>query len=76
MSGKIMSRITPKVCINVLEVFIKLSWYVGWIARDHEDWVRSNQMIHMLARRTNAKLVFGHDREIFFSYKHAPEFYL
>ncbi|KAK0115117.1 hypothetical protein ONS96_013587 [Cadophora gregata f. sp. sojae] len=47
----------------------------GWQARDHDDRIHSNQMIHMLARRTNAKLVFGHDKETFFSYKHAPEFY-
>jgi len=48
---------------------------IGWQARDHDDWIHSNQMIHMLARRTKAKLVFGHDKENFFSYKHAPEFY-
>jgi glyoxylase-like metal-dependent hydrolase (beta-lactamase superfamily II) len=36
----------------------------GWLARDHDDWVRSNQMIKMLARRTNAKVVFGHDKEV------------
>jgi len=36
----------------------------GWLARDHDDWVRSNQMIHMLARRTNAKVVLGHDKEV------------
>lgn len=63
----------------------------GWLARDHDDWVRSNQMIHALARRTNAKLVFGHDREVrvnknytcsfinmrqqFFKFNHAPESY-
>ncbi len=47
----------------------------GWLARDHDDWIRSNQMIHMLAKRTNAKLVFGHDRETLFSYKLAPEYY-
>lgn len=41
----------------------------GWLARDHDDWVRSNQMIHMLAKRTNAKLVFGHDKECLESYK-------
>jgi glyoxylase-like metal-dependent hydrolase (beta-lactamase superfamily II) len=38
----------------------------GWLARDHDDWVRSNQMIHMLARRTNAKVVLGHDKEVCF----------
>ncbi|KAH9216783.1 beta-lactamase-like protein [Leptodontidium sp. 2 PMI_412] len=48
----------------------------GWQVRDHDDWIHSNQKIHMLARRTDAKLVFGHDKETFFSYKHAPEFYM
>ncbi|OCK83822.1 Metallo-hydrolase/oxidoreductase [Lepidopterella palustris CBS 459.81] len=32
----------------------------GWLAREHDDWVRSNQMIHMLQRRTGARMVFGH----------------
>jgi hypothetical protein len=29
----------------------------------------------MLARRTKAKLVFGHDKETFFSFKHALGYY-
>ncbi|TAQ89398.1 hypothetical protein B7494_g2252 [Chlorociboria aeruginascens] len=41
----------------------------GWLARDHESWVRSNQMIHALAKRTNAKVVLGHDKDIFMKYK-------
>lgn len=36
----------------------------GWLARDHDDWVRSNQMIHMLAKRTGAKVILGHDKEV------------
>jgi len=36
----------------------------GWLARDHDDWVRSHQMIQMLARRTEAKVVLGHDKEV------------
>jgi hypothetical protein len=28
-----------------------------WLARDHDDWVRSHQMIKMLQRRTNAKTI-------------------
>jgi len=35
----------------------------GWLARDHDDWVRSHQMIQMLVRRTDAKVVLGHDAE-------------
>lgn len=38
----------------------------GWLARDHDDWVRSHQMIQMLARRTEAKVILGHDKEVFF----------
>jgi hypothetical protein len=32
----------------------------GWLARDHDAWVRSHQMIKGLQRRTNAKVVLGH----------------
>ena len=47
----------------------------GWLARDHDDWVRSNQMIHMLAKRTNAKVIFGHDKECLDAFKTAPHAY-
>ena len=47
----------------------------GWLARDHHDWVHSNQMIHSLQKITKAKMVFGHDLETFHSYNVAPEFY-
>lgn len=30
----------------------------GWLARDHEDWVRSHQMVRTVARWTDVKLVF------------------
>jgi glyoxylase-like metal-dependent hydrolase (beta-lactamase superfamily II) len=32
----------------------------GWLARDHDAWIRSHQMIKGLARRTGAKVVLGH----------------
>lgn len=32
----------------------------GWLARDHEAWVKSHQMIKGLKRRTNGKVVLGH----------------
>jgi len=32
----------------------------GWLARDHDDWVRSHQMIKGLKRRTKGKVVLGH----------------
>jgi len=41
----------------------------GWLARDHDEWVRSHQMIKTLARRTSAKVVLGHDKEIMLSYQ-------
>lgn len=47
----------------------------GWLARDQKKWVRSHQMIRTIAKRTNANLVFGHDKEMFFKYNHAPDYY-
>ncbi|KAF2869280.1 beta-lactamase-like protein [Massariosphaeria phaeospora] len=35
----------------------------GWLARDHEGWMRSHQMIKGLKRRTNGKVVLGHCRD-------------
>ena len=32
----------------------------GWLASDHDDWVRSHQMIQALQKPTKAKTVFGH----------------
>ncbi|KAF2636084.1 Metallo-hydrolase/oxidoreductase [Massarina eburnea CBS 473.64] len=32
----------------------------GWLARDHEAWIKSHQKIKGLAKRTNAKVVLGH----------------
>lgn len=48
----------------------------GWLARDHDAWVRSHQMIKLLVRRTRAKVILGHDREVLAEYKLAPESYL
>jgi glyoxylase-like metal-dependent hydrolase (beta-lactamase superfamily II) len=47
----------------------------GWFTRDHASWSRSNQMVQSLQKLTDAKLIFGHDREVLFHYKTAPEFY-
>lgn len=47
----------------------------GWLTRDHATWSRSNQMVHFLQKMTAAKLVFGHDKEVFMKYKIAPEHY-
>lgn len=47
----------------------------GWLARDHDGWVTSNQMIHMLQKRTKAKMVFGHCLDTVKGLKFAPEAY-
>ncbi|KAF2089822.1 Metallo-hydrolase/oxidoreductase [Saccharata proteae CBS 121410] len=47
----------------------------GWLARDHDDWCRSHQMIRMLQRRTGAKMVFGHCKDTLDKYKTAPHAY-
>jgi glyoxylase-like metal-dependent hydrolase (beta-lactamase superfamily II) len=36
----------------------------GWLARDHNAWVRSLGMIQRLQRLFGATLVFGHDKEV------------
>lgn len=35
----------------------------GWLARDHNAWIRSRSMIQRLQKMFNAQLVFGHDKE-------------
>ncbi|KAK6438049.1 hypothetical protein LTR95_005759 [Oleoguttula sp. CCFEE 5521] len=47
----------------------------GWLARDHDDWVRSHQMIKGLQKRTNGTMVFGHCAKTFFKYQSAPHAY-
>lgn len=47
----------------------------GWLARDHDAWVRSHQMIKMLAKRTRARMILGHDADVLAQYKMAPEAY-
>ncbi|KAF2739213.1 Metallo-hydrolase/oxidoreductase [Polyplosphaeria fusca] len=32
----------------------------GWLARDHDGWVKSHQMIKSLQKRTKGKVVLGH----------------
>ncbi|KAF2204185.1 Metallo-hydrolase/oxidoreductase [Delitschia confertaspora ATCC 74209] len=47
----------------------------GWLARDHDGWVRSHEKIKMLVKRTKAKIVFGHCKETVQGMKFAPEAY-
>jgi len=35
----------------------------GWLARDHNAWIRSHKMIQQLERLFKAQLIFGHDKE-------------
>jgi hypothetical protein len=34
----------------------------GWLARDHNAWIKSLNMIQRLQRLFDAKLVYGHDK--------------
>lgn len=36
----------------------------GWLAREHNDWVRSSAMVDRLQRLFNARLLYGHDKEV------------
>lgn len=47
----------------------------GWLARDQKKWVRSHQMVRTIVKPTNAKIIYDHDKETFFKYKHAPDHY-
>jgi glyoxylase-like metal-dependent hydrolase (beta-lactamase superfamily II) len=47
----------------------------GWLTRDHHAWSQSNQMVHFLQKITKAKVIFGHDREVFQQYQSAPHYY-
>ena len=37
---------------------------LGWLLRDHAAWWRSYHFTKILATRTGARLVFGHDAEV------------
>ncbi|KAL2785971.1 metallo-beta-lactamase superfamily protein [Aspergillus keveii] len=36
----------------------------GWLARKHSDWVRSSNLVDRLQRLFNARLLYGHDKEV------------
>ena len=48
---------------------------LGWLMRDRDAWFKSIRKIKALAKKTNAKLIFGHDVDVFNSLKHAPNYY-
>lgn len=37
----------------------------GWLAMDQSAWLRSHQMVQRLVRLYDAKIVFGHDLDVF-----------
>lgn len=47
----------------------------GWLAREHNDWIRSTEKIKILQRNFAAKLIFGHCKETFETFKASPNFY-
>jgi glyoxylase-like metal-dependent hydrolase (beta-lactamase superfamily II) len=47
----------------------------GWLAREHNDWVRSLHMVDRLQRLFNATLVYGHDYEVADALIKAKKFY-
>lgn len=47
----------------------------GWLAREHNDWVRSTSMVDRLQRMLNAKILYGHDKEVAEELMAAKEFY-
>jgi glyoxylase-like metal-dependent hydrolase (beta-lactamase superfamily II) len=37
---------------------------LGWLLRDYAAWWRSCRKVKLLAERTGARLVFGHDADV------------
>lgn len=48
---------------------------LGFGLRDFEAWRKSIAKIKQVAKKYNAKIIPGHDLEVFNSLKHAPEYY-
>ncbi|PQE30273.1 metallo-beta-lactamase superfamily protein [Rutstroemia sp. NJR-2017a WRK4] len=47
-----------------------------WLLRDHNDWIQSHQRVKSLVKRTNAKIILGHDKEYFLKHwKASAEYY-
>ncbi|KAJ5678559.1 uncharacterized protein N7477_004192 [Penicillium maclennaniae] len=47
----------------------------GGLARDHNAWYRSLSLVRRLQRLFDAKIIFGHDKEVAMGYKLAKEYY-
>jgi glyoxylase-like metal-dependent hydrolase (beta-lactamase superfamily II) len=45
---------------------------LGWLLRDHAAWSRSNRFVKRLAAQTNARLLFGHDRDVLAELRREP----
>jgi len=48
----------------------------GWLARDHNNWWRSHCTIKRLQQQYDASICFGHDWEVFKSFKANPDHYV
>jgi glyoxylase-like metal-dependent hydrolase (beta-lactamase superfamily II) len=53
----------------------ELSHPHGWLARDHNAWIRSLKMIQRLQRLFRAQLIFGHDKEVASKFMQAKKYY-
>ncbi|KAJ6119147.1 hypothetical protein N7523_003427 [Penicillium sp. IBT 18751x] len=47
----------------------------GGLARDHNAWYRSLSLVRRLQRLFDARIIFGHDKEVGMGYKLAKEYY-
>lgn len=47
----------------------------GGLARDHNAWIRSSNMIKRLQRMFNATIIFGHDKDVADKLIQAKKFY-
>ena len=47
----------------------------GWLIRDMNSWFKSVRKVKALERANSAKVIPGHDPNVFAHFKHAPEYY-
>ncbi len=47
----------------------------GWLLRDMKAWRKSIKKMKAIAKKYNAKVIPGHDAEVFKALKHPPEYY-
>lgn len=47
----------------------------GWLAREHNAWIRTSEMVERLQRLFSATMVYGHDLEVAQALIKAKKFY-